>query len=192
MDGDNQRERFDATSGRVLGVLGVLVGLALLVPGLVATPVSWGLASIGLLVVAVSWAALLRPAVTIDGDDLVLRGMASSVTIPLAAVEQVAVRQVLAVRAGERRYTCPAVGRGRREMAREDRGAGSVGDEQSYGKLVEDRIRAAASAARASAGVRIASAEQAALASGVRRHWSPPDLVLLVGSVVAVVLAAVL
>ena len=45
------------------------------------------------------------------GRELVLRNMLSTIYIPLAAIEEVAVRQVLAVRAGDKRYVCAGVGR---------------------------------------------------------------------------------
>lgn len=203
MADDNQRETFGPTSGRVVGVLGLLVGLALVVVGLVASPVVWGLAAAGVLLAALAWTAMLRPLAGIDGDVLVLRGMLDTVRIPLAAIEEVSVRQVLAVRAGDKRYTSPAVGRTRRQMFRDDRGglggastAAGVDAvrlaEESYGLFVEERIRTLATDARERQGVGRYSREHAALASGIERRFAVPELVVLATAVVGVTLAVVL
>ena len=69
-------------------------------------PCAWGAAFAGIL----SYAALLRPAVRVDSDALVLRNMLDTNVVPLAAIDEVAVRQVLAVRADEKRYVSPAIG----------------------------------------------------------------------------------
>jgi hypothetical protein len=105
-------ERFPPTSGRVVGVVAVLFCAALLVYALVdgeegfGAAVAWGAAFAGLL----SYAALLRPAVRVEHDTLVLRNMIDTHVVPLASIDEVAVRQVLAVRADEKRYVSPAIG----------------------------------------------------------------------------------
>ena len=220
MDGDNQRESFGATSGRVFGIIGLLVGAAFVVGGLASSPITWELPWIGLLILVLSWAALLRPSVSVAGGDLVLRGMVDTVAIPLGAIEQVSVRQVLSVVAGDRKYSSAAVGRGRREMFREQvrgtgaggaGGAGAAGglggastlggaigadagsaDGGSFGLYVESRLSTLATDARTRAGVRIGSREQDALAEGIRRTWAWPEIAAIAVSVVAVVLAVVL
>ena len=45
------------------------------------------------------------------GRDLVLRNMLSTIHLPLAAIEEIAVQQVMAVRVGGKRYVCAGVGR---------------------------------------------------------------------------------
>src|SRR5690349_17232228 len=93
-------ERFPPTSGRVMGV--VAVGLCAVVLAYAVldgdqgfeAPVAWAAAFAGVL----SYAALLRPAVRVESGALVLRNMLDTNEIPLAAIQEVAVRQVLAVR----------------------------------------------------------------------------------------------
>lgn len=202
MGDDNLAETFGPTSGRIFGVVGLVVAAVFAVVGLVASPVAWGLVAASLVIGVLTWAAMLRPAAGIHGDALVLRGMIDTVRIPLAAIEEVTVRQVLAVRAGEKRYTSAAVGRTRRQMYRDDqRGTGRAAEtgvdavrqaEESYGLFVEDRIRTRASDARDALGIRAFSREQAALASGVERRLAVPELVAIGVALLAVVLAIVL
>ena len=71
--------------------------------------------------------------------------MVDTVRVPLAAVEEVVVRQVLAVRVGDKRYTSPAVGRSRRSLGREGVQTGddavSRAADQAFGLFVQERIR---------------------------------------------------
>lgn len=189
----NSDEDFPPTNGRVFGVMTAAIGLLTIVLAVVegGDVLLPGLA-FGVFFVGVAWSALLRPRVSLRGDDLVLRNMVDTVTVPLAAVEEVVVRQFLAVRAGERRFTSPAVGRPRRQMAREDRGGGSPSDVmlqegQAFGLFVQERIRHRATEARERLGIRVGSAEQDALAAQVRRQPAVPELVWLVGSAAAFV-----
>lgn len=112
-------EVFRPTSGRVLGLIGVACGvglaaLGLAVPGSVAPVVM----AAGLLGAVLAWAAMLRPGVAIGAGDLVLRNMLETLRIPLIAIEEVAVRQVLAVRTANRRYVSPAIGKSLRQTIR--------------------------------------------------------------------------
>ncbi|WP_137293223.1 hypothetical protein [Nocardioides dongxiaopingii] len=199
MTGDKPRgETFVPTSGRVQGVAVVLIGLACAVLAVVGDgPVTWWVVALGVGFAALGWAALLRPGVAVSDDTLVLRNIVHTVRIPLAAVEEVAVRQVLAVRAGERRYVSAAIGRGRRQLRRDDRAPrGGSGDvvrmaEESYGLFVEERIRQLAEQARATRGIKLYGPEQAALAAEVRREPAVPVIVLLAGSALALVVALV-
>lgn len=191
---DEVVERFRPTSGHVLGSFGLagvalVVGMAVVDPGSVATPVLWG----ALLFGAVVWATMLRPRLHATRETLVMRNALSTVTIPLAAIEQIALRQVLAVRAGERRYTSPAVGRTRRQAL--SAGAKTTTPERPgtmpYPTFVEQRLHQLTSDARDRAGVALLSDEQLALADGVRRRWSWPEIAMvsitLVGFVVSLV-----
>ncbi len=136
-------EDFRPTSGRVVGSLGlaVLVGLGgadLLrgpLGGVVALP-GWAWPLLVLLATLV-WAAVLRPRVWVGQGDLVLRTMLETVRVPLAAVESLAVRQVLVVAAGGRRYACPALGQTRRTLVRAQRpgSAGGAGGGGGIGAL---------------------------------------------------------
>lgn len=164
-------ERFRATSGRVMGTIGLVLVAAVIVLGLVSgvRQALDGLVPGCLLAALVIWVVLLRPAVRAEGDDLVLRGSLDERRIPFASIERVSVGVVLAVRAGGRRYTNTAVGRTRRESARDDR-VGTDLARRSYGAYVESRLEKLVDDARA-----------AGLPEGdVRRSWARPEIVGLV------------
>jgi hypothetical protein len=155
---------FGVTSGRVSGVLGLGAGGVVLVlsvidrhlPGIVT----------GLLVGYASWLVLLRPRVGMSEADLVLRGIATTVLIPLASIESVAIRQVLAVWAGGRRYVSAAVGHTFREINRQRRGAGTVETvgthEVKYADHVQEMITQRSRTAR----------RDGAPMGPVRREWA--------------------
>ena len=90
-------ERFHATSGHVMGILGLILAASMVVVGIMdihhgyALSLIFGAAAFGVLV----WAALLRPHVWATAEDLVMRNMLHTVWIPLVAIETVVVRQVL-------------------------------------------------------------------------------------------------
>ncbi len=139
-------EKFQPTNGRLVGVLGLTVVLGLMVVGAVDGYPVW---AVGLLamVAVLTWASVLRPRVRIVGDELELRNMFFTQSVPLCAIEDVAVRRVLAVRAGERRFVSPAISRSLRQSVRPKK---QTGDSRlalaatSYPDFVEDRIRTAA------------------------------------------------
>lgn len=172
-------ERFRPTSGRILGFMALALALAVVVIGVVdresGFPPSVVAAAVvfGILV----WAAMLRPKVWVTEQDLVLRNMLDTVFIPLAAIEQVVVRQVLAVRAGEKRFVSPAIGRNWRQAFRANRAARQPTATESYPVFVEERIAQLAEDARAKSGVTMLSDEQLVLAEGVRRAWAWPEIV---------------
>ncbi|WP_340537447.1 hypothetical protein [Nocardioides sp. GXZ039] len=202
MTGDNPHgETFTPTSGRVFGVIAVLLGVTAVGAGLFASDdVVWGMVAFGIFFTALAWAAMLRPGVAIRGDRLVLRNLVDTVSIPLAGIEEVAVRQVLAVRVGERRYTCAAIGRSRRQLRRADRAPRPDGEvetsgreeaerlaQQAYGEWVQERIRQLAEQAREEQGIAPYSAAQGALAADVTRRWAYPEIAVLVISAIATV-----
>lgn len=184
---EDQVERFHSTGGRVTGALGVLIAAVVAVLAVVdgengvAPAVSTGAVLGGLL----TWASMLRPGLWVTGSELVMRNMLETVHLPLAAIEAVVVRQVLAVRAGDRRYVSTVVGKSRRKTLRAsaapaDRPTGERPlSELSYPDYVEQRLRQRVDDARAAAGVSRGSAEQLALAGGVRREpaWLPIGLI---------------
>ncbi len=216
----DREEDFRPTSGTGLAVLGLV-----LIAGFVAAsllqrdvdPPAWVVAAavaLGILL----WAALLRPRIWIArGDELVLRTMFETVTVPLAAIESIAVRQVLVVMVGGRRFTCAALGRSRRQLVRGaspgSGGAGGIGamlglghrggytgEAESrpralgvdYAEFVESRLTERHTRAMLEHRVRRGSAEQQALAAGVRRDVSWPVVAAVaVAVVVTVVLALV-
>jgi hypothetical protein len=200
--GDEGRvERFRPTSGRFTGIVVVAGALAVAAMSVVDSDAVIAEVGVAALFVAVlGWAVALRPRVSLVGDDLELRGMVDTVAIPLAAVEELAVRQVLAVRAGDKRFTSPAVGRSRSSLLKASRpseapeGGASASRvlSQSYPEYVEERIRQRVDDAVAQAGIRRGSDDQVALASGVRRTAAWPEIIALVGTAVATLLVIAL
>lgn len=187
-------ERFRPTSGQVLGWIGLALVAAVVVIGVAdrthgfPAPVVAGALVVGVL----DWAAMLKPRVLVVGRWLVLRNMLETTRIPLAAVEEIAIRQVLAVRVGERRFVSPALGRSLRQ-ALKTRGAAAPtaaaveaqGATASYPDFVEERIRHLATEARTAEGVARYSAEQDALGAQVRRTPAWLEIGLLVAALVA-------
>jgi hypothetical protein len=185
---DGEVERFHPTSGRVVGVVALLATAGVLVVGIVDAPngIPLGLVPGCLLAALLIWAVLLRPAVRVEGGDLVLRGAFDTRWVPLAAIDRVSVGVLLVALVGDRRYASSAIGRSRREARRDDRsGAGSDSGvnpaNQSYGGFVQGRLERLVDDARA----------QGKPAGAVRRAWAWPELagiaVLAVAFVVALV-----
>ena len=189
---ESQVEEFRPTSGRVMGVVGLLVCAVVVVYGVLTDgfPAAW--IWIALVIGVLVWSSSLRPGVAATSSHLVLRNMLSTVSVPLAAIEQVVVGQVLAVRVGEKRYVSPAIGKSWRQAIKGNRRTPTATSETPYPVFVEERISRLASDARDQAGVALLSDEQLALASDVRRTWAWPEISALVlatgGLLVAVVL----
>lgn len=208
-----QVQRFSVTSTRVMGGVGVAIAVAVVVLVLLdgGSDPSYTTIALMVLLAALAWCTMIRPRVEVDSTRLVLHNMVSTVVLPLAAIESVAVRQVLVVRAGDRRFASAGVGRTRRQLHRDNRsgGAGSGGGAggmlgltpslssseperpetaaTSYGLFVEERIRALVSDAVAREGVRPGSDDQERLARDVVRRPAVPEIVVLAGSLVVVV-----
>jgi hypothetical protein len=186
-------ERFTATSGRVTGWMTLVLCALLVVAGVAylddGFPV-WVTAA-GLLVGVLAWAAMLRPALWATEEHLVMRNLAETVHIRLAAVEELVVRQVLAVRAGDRRYVSTVVGRSWRKALITRRGPGSGDgprDGMAYVDWVEHRLHELIDDARERAGVRAGSTEQLTLPDPVRREPAVLPLALVaVGCLVLLV-----
>lgn len=190
--------RFRPTSGRIMGSLAVIAALVVVAlgvadPGVVPASVAAGAVLLGVL----GWATMLRPRVSMTPEHLVLRTMLEHVRLPLAAIEELAVRQVLAVRVGDKRYVSTAIGKSWRKALVGDRNATRKDadrpvTEVAYPDYVEQEIRSRMEHARAAAGVRLLSDEQQALAAGVSREpaWLPIGLITLsvLGLLVAVLL----
>jgi uncharacterized membrane protein YuzA (DUF378 family) len=191
---EERTERFTVWSGRISGIIG-LVALAVAVlfgvtgVGAPYDPVVYPICG---LVGVFLWVMLLRPAAAVEGDRLVLHGALSTVRVPLAAIDQVVVRQFLAVRAGERKFTCTGVSRSRRQGMRDDQMSGdALITDRSFGGFVEGRIEHLAEEARKLQGIEPYSDEQDALAAAVRREWALPEIGLLVLFGLAVVVTLV-
>jgi hypothetical protein len=197
-------QTFRATSGRVTGVLGVLLSAVLAVTFAVtehpsvAVPGVLGCVFSGVLV----WAAMLRPRVSATADELRLVTMFESATIPLAAVEYVLVRRYLLVRAGGRKYICPAIGRSLRKTVRTEmkwnggsqilspglQDGGKLGSlqteakgdpELAYADFVEEQITRLADHDRARRGIEARSEEEYELGAQVVRRRAWPVIALL-------------
>ena len=109
-------EKFGPTNGRFAGGL----GLAAVVATAVATVVDGRHSSdllvfvlLGLASVLI-WMVMLRPAVYTDGEDLVMRSIATTTTVPLRVIDKVTVGAMLMVKCGERVYRSIAVQRSRK------------------------------------------------------------------------------
>ncbi|MDN4173646.1 hypothetical protein QWY28_11865 [Nocardioides sp. SOB77] len=186
-------ERFRPTSGRVTGVLALVAVAGIVVLGFVdgfPAPVVAGAVVVGVL----AWASMLKPRVIVADRRLVLRNMLETTSIPLAAIEELAVRQVLAVRVGEKRYVSPAVGRSwRNTLKSSKRPAATDGDgaaprkDPAYADVVEARIRQLVDDDRAQRGIERYSPEADALAAEVRRTPAWTELALLAAALVAFV-----
>lgn len=196
-DRDQVVERFHATSGQVTGWMTVVVAAAVVVAGLAYLGDGFPDWVIGaaLLVGVVAWAAMLRPALWATQEHLVMRNLVETVHIRLAAVEEMAVRQVLAVRADDRRWVSTVVGRSWRKALTTRSAVGAAGesaprDEMPYADFVENRLHELVHAARTSAGVRAGSKEQLALPDAVRREpaWLPLGLIAASALVLTVAL----
>jgi hypothetical protein len=180
-------EKFRPTSGRVTGIVAVVLAVAIAVIGIVDRGEGFPVEVVAGAVLGgvLAWASMLRPALWLTPTDLVMRNMLETVHLPLAAIEEMAVRQVLAVSAGDRRYVSTAVGKSWRKSlkssvpgGREPEGDRRVTD-LPYVDFVEQRLRQRVDDAREAAGVRRGSGEQLALAAGVRREraWLPIGLI---------------
>ena len=141
-------ERFHATNGLVSGyfALAVTVGILVLavLPWETGRPL--GVAILAVLGMLLVWCAMLRPAIWATERTLVLRGIFHTDEIPLGAIEQVVVSQVVAVKARGKRYTSPAVGYTARQKLKANRSRVRGGDEfqataaNTYQVYVEERI----------------------------------------------------
>jgi hypothetical protein len=191
-------ERFHPTSGHVTGWMTVVVAAAVVVAGIAYLDEGFPDWVIGaaLLVGVLAWASMLRPALWVSEEHLVMRNLAETVRIRLAAVEEMAVRQVLAVRAADRRWVSTVVGRSwRKAVTTRTAGGAEVAaprDEMPYADFVENRLHELVDAARTAAGVRPGSQEQLALPDAVRREpaWLPLGLIALAVVVLVVALVA--
>lgn len=181
----HERVDFAPTSGRATAVLTSVLGVAAVVLA-VLEPEGYppAVATGGVLAVVLAWAAALRPRVWLEGPWLVLRGMVSSVHLPLAAVQSVVVQQVLVATVDDKRYANPAVGRTRFRAMRRPRttrdltmtavpGEGWQPDQGAdYADFVEERILEAVRSARSG---RPGDGQE----PGVRREWAWAPIALV-------------
>ena len=192
-DGEVVVERFQPTSGRFSGWAAVLLSAAVVVAMVAYLDdgfPAW-VGGVGLLVGVLSWAAMLRPALWVTEEHLVMRNLAETVQIRLAAVEELVVSQVLAVRADDRRLVSTVLGRTWRKSMMSRRAPSSQDgphEGMRYVDWAEHRLRELVDAARDRAGVTAGSEEQRAMPDAVRRE---PALLPLALIAVAAVLMVV-
>ena len=193
-DGEAVVERFQPTSGRFSGWAAVLLSAAVVVAMVAYLDdgfPAW-VGGVALLVGVLSWAAMLRPALWATEEHLVMRNLAETVHIRLAAVEELAVRQVLAVRAGDRRLRQHGAGP---HVAQGDASRGAPSSEDGphegmrYVDWAEHRLRELVDAARDRAGVAAGSEEQRALPDAVRREPAMVPLALIAVAAVLLVVS---
>jgi hypothetical protein len=203
-------EHFAPTGGRITGVLGLLLAAGFVVlwavdRDTVPAPVAAGALVGGVLV----WASLLRPRVSVSRETLHLRNMLETVHVPLAAIDELVVQQVLAVRVGEKRFVNPGIGRKLRKVMHAPRPAQMLGPVMpdsmddalgtasatdrvptsiDYVDHVEGRLRELIAEARTRHGIRAYSDEAEALAGDVRRQPSWPEIATLAASTLLFVL----
>lgn len=186
LSSDDEVERFHATTGRVTGWMTVVLAAAVALTGVVYLGDGFPLwlVSSAALVGVLAWAAMLRPALWVRDDRLVMRNMLETIQIRLVAVEELAVRQVLAVRAADRRWVSTAVGRSLRKTMGSGRRSTAVLDGRAatsvkYVDFVEERLHLLVNDARTTAGIRPGSPEQLAVPDAVRREpaWGPISLI---------------
>lgn len=197
--GDAVVDRFRPTSGRVSGVIGLVLAAVVLVLALSArdTGTALGVAIAAVFGGILCWATLLRPTLWATREELVVRGVLRTDHLPLAAIDKVAVAQVLAVFVDGRRYVSPAIGYTARETintrVRGRSGSAPVRSAaDTYQVFVEERIMHLVGEARQRHHVRAGSPEQRELAAGVRRVWAWPELAGLVVTAAAFVVWLVL
>ncbi len=206
-------ETFTATSGRITGVLGLITAAFIAVMFVISAPARIAVPGViaCLFAAVVIWGAMLRPAVSVTGDHLLMRTLFETVTIPLAGIDTVLVRRYLLVRAGGTKYVCPAIGRPLRKTVRSEMkwgggpqvlspGAAITKDSSviaasqvkrqgdiDYADFVEQRILHLAATARAARGIEERSEEEYEIGSqAVRRTFWP-----VIGALVVLALAFV-
>lgn len=191
-------ERFHATTGRVTGWMTVVLAALVSVGGLAYLDEGFPdwLVATAFLVGVLGWSAMLRPALWVRDGILVMRNMLETVEIRLVAIEELAVRQVLAVRAADRRWISTAIGRSLRKTMTSGRRPPPMPDGKAattvkYVDYVDERLHKIVEDARDAAGIRPGSPEQLALPDAVRREWSWVPIVLIAVATVALVVTLV-
>jgi signal transduction histidine kinase len=192
-------EKFRPTNNRAFGVLAVLAGAV--IPVLWAVDRNAGIPGwlvwASLLFGVLAFGSMLLPALWVTPERLVLRNMFETVSIPLVAVEQVAVRQVTAVRAGEKRYVSSAVGKNWRQALRGNRSAEADPTapkpanphDIAYADFVQQRIYERAIEERQRLGIANSSDEQLEAAAGIERRPMWPMIAAAAACVLGFVVA---
>jgi len=192
-------EKFAPNGGTVIAVVGGLVVAGFLVNwALDMDRVALYVPAAALFAGVVLYTSTVRPRVWVHGHELVLRNMLSTTRLPLASIEELAVQQVLALRAGGKRYVCAGAGRPMRQALRgsavqksREQMGGLRGElakvrepGMSYGDFVEIRLQELINEDRARRGIARFSPEADELAKQIRRQPAWPEIAALVGTLV--------
>lgn len=199
-------EKFAPNGGTVVAVVGGLVVAAFVVGWAIDIHrVALYVPAAALLGGVVLYASTVRPRVQVHGHDLVLRNMFSTTWLPLASIDELAVQQLLAVRAGGKRYVCAGVGRSMRQAmkgspmlkAREQVGGlrGELAKVREpgidYADFVEIRLQELVNEDRARRGIARFSPEAEELAKQIRREPAWPEIAALAATLVFLLVALV-
>jgi hypothetical protein len=199
-------EKFAPNGGLLTAVVAGLVALAFIAAWAIDIHrVALWVPAVALLGALVVWISTLRPRVRVRNHELVLQNMLTTTYLPLASIEEVAVRQVMAVRAGGKRYVCAGVGRSLRsalkgsaaERARAQMGGlrGELAQVHEpgmhYADFVEIRVKELVNEDRMRRGVKKYSAEADELAGQARREPAWPVIAALAAAAVLVVVGAI-
>src|SRR5262249_2232405 len=191
-----------------MAVIGGLVALAFVLAWLIDIHrVALWVPALAVLGAVILWMSPVRPRVWGQDHPLVLRNMVSTWYLPLASIEEVAVRQVMAVRAGGQRYVCAGVGRSLREALKgssADRARGqmrglrgqlaNMNERQpgvNYADFVEIRVQELVNEDRMRRGVKKYSSEADELAKQARREPAWPEIIALVAALVFLVIGII-
>jgi len=199
-------EKFAPNGGTLIAVSAGLVALAFVVGWIIDIHrVALWVPALAVLGAVIVWISTVRPRVWVKNHDLVLRNMLSTWYLPLASIEEVAVRQVLAVKAGGQRYICAGVGRSLRSALKgsaAERARAQVGGLRGelakvrepgmdYADFVEIRVTELINEDRVRRGVKKWSPEADELAKQARREPAWPEIGALVGALLFVVVGVV-
>ncbi len=137
-------ERYLSTSNRITGVLVMGVGVLALLDIVLEWRTGSGLlvgCVIGILIV-LTYVGLIRPAVTLSPEHVVLRNHLRDHTIPWSKVSGVDVTDILRVHAGENRFRAPGVVVVMRDLRKQRVGGAKLAADNSVSRadFVVDRI----------------------------------------------------
>ncbi len=204
--GDTTVEKFAPNGGTAMAVVGGVVVLAFVVFWVIdMDSVPLWVPAVALFGGMVLYTSSVRPRVIVKGRDLVFRNMLSTTYLPLASIEELAVRQVMAVRAGGKRYVCSGAGRPLRQamkgsaMQRAREQMGGLHGEMakaavrepgmSYADFIEIRVEELVKQDRIRRGIKRYSPEADELAGEIRRELAWPEIAALVATAAFLVVA---
>lgn len=162
---------FRATPTMIVGILGILLIAGLCSFPIVDGPADARVTATGALLLfgAIAWTTLIRPAMVYRTDSLLLRNVLYDVEIPWALVDDIEVRQVAVVYAGETKYLCAGLSKARRHLVRGQKEGAAQSPADQAAELGNQR---AVAARRDAVGPPPAASE-------IERRWAWPDLTVM-------------